>query len=185
MQPPGKGKLCFVQPAGLLLWMAVQVVSASTLPAQHETRYRVWKLATEDAPIGSQSGPASDPATWELPEPTLGVAAEPDPPAELWPYRFHSPPLPKNGPSQGVETLVWMFLGAAITVLATADTQHERRRPQPGFRQCPTIKPRPPLQKGESAAEETSYLPPGAVRGLRPAYWASALGDGHARPGWP
>ena len=176
MPPPEKGKVCFAPTAGLLLWLAVPVMSANTMPAQQEAPYRAWKLATEAASTGSQAGPACDPAAGMEPSnlTLAGGAAKPDPPVELWPdarpYPFHLPPHPRRAPLRIVQTAVWMLLGVASTVLAGTDNRHHRRRAHAGCRHAragfPTKKPRPPLRKGESAAVA------GAGR-ARPAFLSS------------
>ena len=136
----------FAPRAALLLWIAAHAMSASSLPAQHEARYRVWKLGIEAGSNHGQPAPGSDPATArDLPRPTLaGAPAKPETPVELRPdvalQVFHFPVSPRSGPSRGAQVAVWMFLSAAA--LATTDARHRRRRAHAGCRH--TRDPAPP-----------------------------------------
>ncbi len=155
MQPHPQGKFCLARRVALWLWIIAQAMSASTLPAQHEARYRVWKLAAESASASDQAGAAADREFIAEPvTPTLaGPAAKPEPPVALqpeWvPHVIHFPPRTPGGLPASVQTAIWILLGAAAAALTAADTHHHRRRARrtPPRRRTghPIRKPRPPL----------------------------------------
>jgi hypothetical protein len=161
MPPPQEGRLCFAQRAALLLWIAAQVMNASTLPGQPEGLSRAWKPGTGVPPIGDQPARAFAPAAAveTLNSTFLNRAAKPESPVELWPdarpWAVHLPAGEQSDPLRGVEPPTWMLLGAATAMMATTNSRHHRRRTFTGCRHTaetavPTKKAAPnPLVGGE------------------------------------
>jgi hypothetical protein len=153
MQSTGGDKIRLARPAALLLWIAAQVLNASTLPGQPEAIIGAWKPGTEVPAIADQPVRAFAPAATETLNSRLFTdAAKPESPIVLWPdarpWAVHLPPSQPNDPLRSVEPPTWMLLGAATAVLATTNTRHHRRRTNTGCRHAaepvaPTKKPRP------------------------------------------
>ena len=62
MQSSRESKICVALRVALLLWTAARILSASTLPGQHEDRHSgVWKLSSVEAAQAPSA--SSDPAT--------------------------------------------------------------------------------------------------------------------------
>jgi len=161
MPPPQEGRLCFAQRAALLLWIAAQVMNASSLPCQPEGLNRAWKPGTGVPTIGDQPARAFAPAAAveTLNSTFLNRAAKPESPVELWPdarpWAVHLPAGEQSDPLRGVEPPTWMLLGAATAMMATTNSRHHRRRTYTGCRHTaepavPTKKAAPnPLAGGE------------------------------------
>jgi len=166
MQSPQGDKIRLAQRVALLLWIAAQVLNASTLPGQPEGLIGAWQPGTEVPPVGGEPARAFAPAAVEtLDSALLGSAAKPEHPIELWPdprpWGFHPPPEPRSDPLRVIEPPTWMLLAVATAVLATADTRHHRRRTHTGCRHAadpgaPIKKPRPIPWQGEGAAVESA-----------------------------
>jgi len=170
MPPSQQGKICWAQRAGLLLWVAAQMMRASGLPGQPEARYRAWKPEAEARSIGDQTARAFAPAAAveRFNSTLLTAAAQEESPIELWfdarPWAFHSPGGEPADPLRGVLPPTWMLLGAASLVLATVDNRHHRRRRQTGCRHtaAPAAakrKPRSNPRVRESAAVSPLAIP--------------------------
>jgi len=167
MQSPQGVKIRFAQRVAVLLWIAAQVLNASTLPGQPEGLIGAWKPGTEVPPVGDQPARAFAPAAAveTLDSALLSSAAEPASPIEVWPnarpWGLHPPPEQRSDPLRAVEPPTWMLLGAATLLLATTNTRHHRRRTHTGCRHAaepvgPIKKPRPIPWQGEGAAVESA-----------------------------
>jgi hypothetical protein len=170
MPPPQEGKICLAPRAALLLWIAAQVMSASTLLGQSKAPSPVWKPAIEDRSIGDQPARAFAPAAAvETLSSTLLIgAAKPDSPIELWSdarqCAVHLRTCRQRDPLRGVEPPTWVIVGAATLLLATTNTRHHRRRAHTGCRHAvePAAtkrKPHPTPWAGESAALGPLVIP--------------------------
>ena len=170
MPPSQQGKICLAQRAGLLLWVAAQVMSASGLPGQPEARYHTWKPEAEARSVGDQPVRAFAPAAAveTLNSTLVAGGAKPEAPIELWldakPWAVHLPAGQPKEPLRGVLPPTWMLLGAASLVLATVDNRHHRRRTQTGCRHTTELavrkrKPRSTPWVRESAAVSPLAIP--------------------------
>lgn len=140
MPPPRKGKVCLAKRAGIFLWIAAQLMSASTLPGRREAGYRAWRPSTESPFIADQPvrAFASAAATETLTSTLLSLAAKPEAPIELWidgrTHVFHRPSIRRSDPLLGAQPQAWMLLAAATAFLTTVKTRHRRRRTHTGCR---------------------------------------------------
>src|ERR1017187_5557219 len=172
MSPLRESGISQAQRAALLLWVAAQVMSASSLPGQPEARHRAWKPGTEAPSISDQPVRAFAPAAAmeTLNSTLLAGAAKPVSPVELWldarPWLVHLPPRQQDDPLRGTLPPTWMLLAAATAVLATVDNPHHRRRTHPGCRHTAEPvgaikKPRPPpWKRGERGCESAGDCQP-------------------------
>ena len=108
MPSPQRDKIRLAQRAALLLWIAAQVLNASTLPGQPEGLIGAWQPGTEVPPAGGGPARAFAPAAAEtLDSELLGSAAKPASPIEVWPnarpWGLHPPPEQRSDPLRAVE----------------------------------------------------------------------------------
>jgi hypothetical protein len=167
MPPPQEGRLCFAQRAALLLWIAAQVMNASSLPGQPEGLNRAWKPGTGVPPIGDQPARAFAPAAAveTLNSTFVNGAAKQESPVELWPdtrpWAVHLPAGEQSDPLRGVEPPTWMLLGAATdNQQPPSPPPHIHGMPPHGRTRGPNKKSRAqPLGRGRARLSSPVVIP--------------------------